>query len=136
MGGLKPQPLRRALVVTVMVALVAASGVGSSDGGSPSCGSEYKAGVTRSLPQTKKSGFGVVFVANHGDPEQHKHFLQNAVEAAQSYARVSPRVPRALITNAREGALPGACRSGETSACVPTRTTVWLCVTQPLSASR
>ena len=79
-----------------------------ADAGGVECSGEYVPGVIQTLKQTPKSGFGVLFVANHGDPEQHKHFLHLAVQSAQSYARASPQLPLALITNAHPRDLPGA----------------------------
>lgn len=95
--------LRSAACFLVLCALGA-----SAEADAVQCSGDYVPGIIQRLPQTPKSGFGVLFVANHGDPEQHKHFIQQAVQSAQSYARVSPQLPLALITNAHPRDLPGA----------------------------
>ncbi len=97
---------RRTLAWALTLALLACGAVGSNDA---SCGTHYTPNATRLLQPPSKSGFGVIFVASHGDPEKARHFVGLAIESAASYKRASPRVPRALITSAPRRALPSAC---------------------------
>lgn len=85
------------------------------------CGPSYHANATRQLQLAPKEGFGVIFVAHHGDPEKKQKFIAQAIESANSYRDASIELPRALITSDGGPPLPGArprsARSGSAAAC-------------------
>ena len=72
------------------------------------CGASYHANATRQLRLAPKAGFGVIFVAQHGDPERARYFIDHAIRSANSYRDTSIQLPRALITGASALPLPGA----------------------------
>lgn len=79
------------------------------------CGPSYHANATRQLQLAPKEGFGVIFVAHHGDAEKKQKFIAQAIESANSYRNASIQLPRALITSAGGPPLPGARPRGDTS---------------------
>ena len=74
------------------------------------CGEHYHSGATTMLKQTSKEGFGIIWVAHHGDVARHQHFTQLAISSAETYKISSPRVPRAFLTSFPGGqsVVPGA----------------------------
>ena len=72
------------------------------------CGPSYHANATRQLQLAPKEGFGVIFVAHHGDAEKKQKFIAQAIESANSYRDASIELPRALITSDGGPPLPGA----------------------------
>lgn len=74
------------------------------------CGAKYHANATRMLRLGPNAGFGVIFVAHHGDNEKKQAFVQQAIISANSYRNASIRLPRTLITSDGGPPLPGAAR--------------------------
>lgn len=74
------------------------------------CGAKYHANATHLLRLGPKAGFGVIFVAHHGNSERKKEFVQQAIASANTYCNASIRLPRTLITSAGGPPLPGAAR--------------------------
>ena len=72
------------------------------------CGPSYHANATRQLRLAPKDGFGVIFVAHHGDAAKKQKFIAQAIESANSYRDASIQLPRALITSDGGPPLPGA----------------------------
>jgi hypothetical protein len=72
------------------------------------CGPAYHANATRQLRLAPKEGFGVLFVAHHGDDKRKQAFIAQAITSANSYRDASIQLPRVLITSAGGPPLPGA----------------------------
>jgi len=96
-------PLRCWRALGLALAALAVAGAAAPSAPPPdnsACGTAYHGNATRMLRLAPKEGFGVIFVAHHGDEAKKQTFVKHAIESATSYRDASIKLPRALITSA------------------------------------